>query len=303
MINLIFCIFASLFLNLADASDVDFLPSPQSYIGVGGGYDSDKNQDINIYLDIESAEYQHIGFSYSRNKSSLENALTVNYGLSAGTSSYETISLDANFNYMQLSDAMESTIFSSAFNLNLDNWLLSLSPQLNTMTFYLNSDKKNKFDIFAKGAEISASYYGVENHYFSLSYFENDFSEKPIFLRPGAFDALVTNTINKIRIISRISELTASLEQQHISLSAGRYFNWGSINLSWSYAELFNISRWLDFSSLEEFNETNYISTYTVSSDITFNKQLSIGLSLGMQTFSTDSEQLVFTASEIIYSW
>lgn len=303
MIYFTFLLFICLGFNLANADENDFNPTPQSSISFGGGFDSEENKDINIYLDLASSNDHHIGFSYFRNESSLENASSDNYSLSLATSSYETTSLDASFQYIKLADAMDSYIFNSTLNVNLENWHFSIMPQLNSMTFYLNSDKKNKFDIYAKGAELSVSYFGYKAYYVSANYFRNEFSEKPIFLLPGVFDSLVTNTINKIRIISRISELTSSLEQQHIAISAGRYFNWGSLDFSWSYAELFNLSRWLDFAALDAFKETNYITTYSANSEIIINEQFSLGLSVGRQTFSNDTNALFFTSSEINYNF
>lgn len=290
-------------IGLAHASETDFTPPSRSTINISGGYDTDKNKDYSLFLDLEFQNFHRFSAGYFRNESSLDNTATDNYNLSASTSSYEITSLDTSLNYIELSDAMESYIFSSTINLNLENWHFSITPQLNSMTFYLNDDRENKFDIYAKGAEISASYFGLEQYYFSANYFRNDFSEKPIFLRPAVFDSLTTRTIDKIRIISRISELTSSLEQQHIILSAGRQFNWGSLDLSLSYAELFNLSRWLDFPALDAFKDTNYITTYTASSDIVINKQLSIGVSLGWQAFSNDSDSLLFTSSALSYSW
>ena len=290
-------------INLANASELEFELSPQSSISIGGGYDTDENKNYNMYLDLEFSNYHHLGFGYFKNESSLDDSSTDNYSLSVATSAYETTSLDANFNYIKLADTMASYSFSSGINLNLENWHFLLTPKLNAITFYLDSDRQNKFDIYAKGAKISASYYGFDQYYFSASYFKNDFSEKPIFLRPAVFDSLASSTVTKIRIITRISELTSSLEEQHLALHIGRYFNWGNLELSWAYTELFNIAQWLDFSALDQLKDSNYVSTYTASSNYIINKQFSIGLSLGWQTTTNDSDGLLFGSTEVSYSW
>jgi len=289
--------------SLIIASEQDFELNPESSLTIGGGYDSDENKSYNLMLDLELSNFQHLGFGYARNISSLDNSSAHRYTVFASTSAYQEFSLDVEINYLELSDALETYTFSNTINLNLENWHFSLAPQLNAISFFLNSNRQNKFDIYAKGVEISSSYFGFEKFYFSASYFKNVFSDKPSFLQPSVFDSLNIRRINKILIIEKINELASSLEEQHFSITAGKFFDWGSLDVTWSYVKLFNVAQWLDFPKLEQYNANNNISSYYVSSNLPLNKHFTVGFSLGWQTTSSESDGLLFTSTDLSYHW
>jgi len=276
---------------------------PESFINFSLGYDSDENNDYSLLLDYEFSEFQHLGFYYAKNSSPTSSSSTRSYILSASTSSYEKFSIDANISFIEIPDTLETRSLSNAFNLNLVNWHFSVGPKLSVLTFFLDDRRQNKFNIDAKGAELAISYFGFEKLYFSGNYFKNTFSKKPIFLEASVFNSLATNTMQKIRIISQINNIASNLEEQRISLTVGRYANWGNFDFTWSYVELFNVAQWLDFAVLAPLQETTYINSFSSSASYDINKNVNLGMILGMQTLSSKNDKLFFTSISTGYRW
>jgi len=117
-------------------------------------------------------------------------------------------------------------------------------------------------------------------------------------LRPIDFSSLTNNATNNLDVVNQ-----HYLEDQRIQLAVGRYYDWGDLDLNWSYSKLFNIAHWLGFAAIDELKESTNVQSYTASSNFIINKQFSVGFSLGLQTTSSDSDKLLFTSSEISYSW
>ncbi len=279
----------------------DLTPKPESSIGYSYGYDSDKNKIHYFSATIESKNNQLLNLNYGI--STFDNTTLQYYSLSLSTSPYETMSLDSEFNYTRLPDALENTTMSSTLNLNLENWHFSITPQLSKISFILSANRDNEFDITAKGLAISSSYFGLFPYYLSSHYFQNSFSKKPLFLRSTELNSINVNTINRIRIFSRISELGGNLEQKSASLTVGRYFFWGSFDFTWHYVALFDVAQWLDFPALGEYTDKQAIYTYSGSIAIPIHKRLSTSLSVGRQTLSNNDDTLIFSTFELNYYW
>ncbi|HFE38541.1 MAG TPA: hypothetical protein ENK06_09040 [Gammaproteobacteria bacterium] len=290
-------VFAS---TISFASEGDDEIPPQSSFNINYGYDSNKNYDVSMLLDFEFSNYQRFSLGYSKSKDTLNNA-AVRYSLAASTSAYETVSIDAGVSYMILSDALEEYTFASTVNLNLENWLFSITPQLSAMTFFLNSNEENKFDIYAKGGELSAGYYGFDQFYFSANFFRNFFSRKPFFLQAKVLRNLNIDPVVTLLALNRIIELGSGLQKQRINLTVGRYFPWGSLDFTWSRMQLFNIAQWLDISELEQ--SDIYVNSYYGAANLPMNKYFSLDILFGFQASSGNIDDLIFTSAGLNYYW
>lgn len=297
------CIALFSFIVNSHASELHYAPETYSSLSYTHGYDSDKNKDDNLYVDLEFSNYQRLNLGYTRSRSASDDSITYNYLVSTSTSTYKIFSLGVTFNLSHAPNALETTSLGTGINLNLENWQISLVPKLSTISLYLNANKDDKFSIASKGIGLTGSYFGLEPYFFSSSYSHNFYSNKPLFLRQTLLNSLDIRVMNKIRLLARINQLGSSLENKSLSMIAGRSFNWGNIDFSWTYIELFNIVQWLEFTALKNATETSVVNILSTSLGYYINRRLSATLSMGWQSISTESDKLIFSSAEISYNW
>lgn len=288
--------------ELARADDLG--PPPESSFSIGAGYDSDKNQDYRFLLDVEFSNFQRLTIFYSQIENSIDDFSTRYYSLSTATSIYETISLEAAFDYAKSNKSFESNQLSGTVNFSATNWNISVSPQLSATTFYLNLNRINNFDVVAKGILLSASYFGFEQTYFSVSLFKNSFFKKSSFLRNAVSNALNTNATRSEFINNQVKTLGSNLADEQFSLTFGRYVSWGgSLDLTWIYTTLFNTANWLGIDSLEDYDKKHYANSIYGSSSFSINKNFTLNILMGWQTIFYLENKLYFSSVELNYRW
>lgn len=284
----------SLLTSFSFAIEDEAKPAPSSTFLIGAGYSSDESRDYALAIDLEFSTFQHIGGSLSTSKSSDDGGSFNNFSLFTSTSAYEKYSIGAEYNRTDSTDEIETETFSSDLNLNLENWQLSITPQLSTISFFLDLNRLKYLNINSKGFNISGGFFGLDNYYFFANYAKNFFSDSPLQ------DSL---NISNENAITNFSEKTSSLQDHFFSLTAGRFFSWGSIDISWSYAEIFNVARWLNATGLTLYSQTISTQTLSSSTSFTINNNVSLGLSFAWQSLSHNDSDLISISSDLSYTW
>ncbi|MDH3327476.1 MAG: hypothetical protein OEM38_12275 [Gammaproteobacteria bacterium] len=270
IIQVISIVFNLLTPSLLFAIDNDTAPS--SSITISTGRDSDNNINRQIQLFKELSSYQQISAGYGESTSDTSLLNTTQQFVSIATDPYKTFSIGAEYSFWGKSRALETRALKSDLFVNINEWGFSFSPQLNVATFY-SENGNSKFDLYSQGASFSANYYGLENYFFSANYYINRFSDDPFSLSDQA---------QKDLVIDRVSEsaqlLMSGLEKYYTGASLGRFFDWGSVEISWAESKS---------AFVEGKNHTTSILL-----DYEVNKRLSLNIIAARLTSSTDSYSL-----------
>ena len=259
--------------SFAEAAEEIDTP-PVSSITLNMGQDTDKNINRQLQLNIELTNYHQISTGYGDSTSSLSLFNTSQYFIGLATNPYNSFSIGTEYNQWGKNNGLEVRTLKSDVFINLSQWSFSLSPQISIATFYGNGENTSKTsNLDSKGISISASYYGFKQYFFGANYFVNQFEENLFFTQ----DQVLTNFT-----LSRISEsaqlLISGLEKHHEGISAGRFFDWGSIEIDWIQSQAALVAN--------KSNTTSLIIDYQLTN------QLSLSLIASQQRLSGDNSAL-----------
>ena len=268
-------------MSVAEAFNDDM--STSSTLSLNNTHDNYGNNDTNLFVDLELPSHQHIQLSYGKSIANDDLSNTRQIGIGVSTDPYDTFSLGSELSYWGNSEFLESRTFRSDLTINLENWSVSLSPQLSVITVYLNLTAISQYDIYALGNDITLSYFGLSDYIFSASYFVNHYGDSPF---DQADPRLRARIFNQIPLTTR--QLAQSLENNRTHLSVVKLYNWGSLGLDWSHS---------NFAFIDSATST------TLTADYNINKTIGIGLGYGLQTSSENNSNSSFINTTLYLSW
>lgn len=283
LISITTCYLLIPLISCADDEDL----KTDSSISYNFGSDTDDNTNQQVQLNIELPGFQQLAAGYSKSSSDTSILNTSQQFISIATSPYETVSIGTEYSFWGKENSLETRSFKSDIVVNYDSWSISLSPQLNIVSFF-GENGDNKFDLYSQAASISVNYFGFDNYFIGANYYSNRFADDPFFF---------TNQTQKNTVLSLVSEsaqlLMSSLEKYHSGLSVGRLFHWGS---HWGSAEI----SWSE--SKTSFNPVK-IHTTSLFTSLELSKRFNLNLSVTRQSSSIDSDPLFSFDTGIEIHW
>jgi len=237
-------------------------------LSLGVDSDNDKNQHFHFFLELPGQHQLSMG--YGKSISNIELLNTTQQFISIATNPYETFSIGVDYSFWGKEKSLETRSLRNDLYLNLDYWSFSLSPQLNVVTFYgLNGT--SKFDLYARAATVTATYYGFENLFLGVDYYNNRFADDPFF-----FENQVPVSVVAQRLSTSAQLLMTSLERYRGGISVGYFFSWGSMELDWNQSNAWFI------------NSRSYTTSLII--DYQLNKNLAFNLILSNQRSKADAD-------------
>ncbi len=209
--------------------------SPSSSVSLTTGTDSDQNKNNLLQLNIELKGFQQINAGFGDSTSQVSALNTTQYYAGLASNPYNTFSAGIEYSKWGKNESLNIENLKTDFFTNTENWSFSISPQISTLSIYANNGKQ--YNIRSKGLSLSATYYGVDQYFFSVNALQNEISDAARFLDTPALTELA---LSRIPVNAQL--LISGIEKNRQGFSAGRFFHWGSIELDWtqSQAELFD---------------------------------------------------------------
>ena len=248
--------------------------------------DSNNNMNKQLSIDYELPQLQHLGFTYINSQSYQSDLDTIQYNFGVSSSLYELLAVSGEYQYWGKKGALETRSLSTELSLNLENWSFSITPQINIVTFYINSRDVNAFDLNSFSTNYSVSYYGWDHFFISADYYENHFKNAS-FLLDRNRDSIQTRLSRRLSLTTKT--LASGLEHSRKSLFASYLFSRVSISAGITKSTTSIIQ--------SESTTTNGSLSYP------FTQQIEINFGAGFQTYSEISGGIIFYDIGFTYYW
>jgi len=263
----------------------------QSSFGFSTSYNDDDNSDFSLDLNWEFPGHQNIWLIYSESESNQTGSDSESYQVGVSTDLYQTFSIGVEFSYLNVDDLLETRTLKNELSLSFENWGLSYNPQLTAISFKLTRTSEDSYyDLYAMGHELAASYYGWQNNFINVRFFNNHISNPPASIENSAIHNLIVSTFPQIILLDiRTEFLATNLEKNRVALSLGHFFSWGNLIAQWMRSEFLYTD--------------GYVSNIALSLDYQLHKSIGIDFGVGTQIYSIDNDKTNYLITGLRFFW